>query len=98
MRKFRSIGKILLLLNLCEPFAFVMAATCLIDPLAGPVATSLFGSYRRGQGGTVHQDLDLVPKKRVKGQPTPLYAAAKGKIVFADFREGGYGNSIVIKR
>ena len=66
MRKFRSIIKILLLLNLCEPFAFVMAATCLIDPLAGPVATSLFGSYRRGQGGTVHQDLDLVPKKELR--------------------------------
>lgn len=97
MRRFKSIVKILLLLNLCEPFAFVMAATCLIDPLAGPVATSPFGSYRRGQGGTVHQGLDLVPKS-ADPKTNPLYAAAKGKIVFADFRGGGYGNSVVIER
>ena len=96
VRIFKLIVEILLLLNLSQPF--VMAATCLIDPLTDPEASSPFGSYCRGQGRTVHQGLDLVPKKSVKGQPTPLYADAKGKIVFADFRGGGYGNSVVIER
>ena len=64
MRIFKLIVEILLLLNLSQPF--VMAATCLIDPLTDPEASSPFGSYRRGQGRTVHQGLDLVPKKALR--------------------------------
>lgn len=71
------------------------AGACLVDPLENVQVSSQYGKYRSGEGGTVHQGHDIVPKKRAQEQ---IYAAAEGEVVFVGFRGGAYGNMIAIKR
>lgn len=71
------------------------AGACLVDPLENVQVSSQYGKYRSGEGGTVHQGYDLVPKNRAQKQ---IYASAEGEVVFVGFRAGAYGNMIAIKR
>lgn len=71
------------------------AGACLVDPLENVQVSSQYGKYRSGEGGTVHQGHDIVPKNRAQKQ---IYAAAEGEVVFVGFRGGAYGNMIAIKR
>ena len=71
------------------------AGACLVDPLENVQVSSQYGKYRKGEGGTVHQGHDLVPKNRAQKQ---IYASAEGEVVFVGFRGGAYGNMIAIKR
>ena len=71
------------------------AGACLVDPLTNVQVSSQYGKYRAGEGGTVHQGHDLVPKNRAQKE---IYASAEGEVVFVGFRGGAYGNMIAIKR
>jgi murein DD-endopeptidase MepM/ murein hydrolase activator NlpD len=72
-------------------------ATCLVDPLLNPVASSPFGKFRSAYGSTVHQGFDLVPHGSGR-ENIKLYATSAGNVVWADFRGGGYGNTVAIER
>lgn len=78
-------------------FIFPVKASCLVDPLLKPVASSPFGKFRSHYGSSVHQGLDLVPKGNERNN-IKLYAASQGNIVWADFRGGGYGNTVAVER
>lgn len=85
-----------LLCLLVAPYA--RTATCLIDPFEKPIVSSPYGAFRQKRNATVHQGFDMVPIGGVNNSTKQLKAAAKGKVVFADFRGGGYGNSVAIER
>lgn len=82
----------------CLVAPYAMTATCLIDPFERPEISSPYGKYRAAIGATVHQGFDMVSIDKAKPSSKLLKAAAKGKIVFADFRGGGYGNTVAIER
>ena len=84
-----------LLCLLVVPYA--RTATCLIDPFGNPIVSSPYGAFRQKRNATVHQGFDMVPITWAKDSHN-LKAAAKGKVVFADFRGGGYGNTVAIER
>lgn len=89
--------KKLFFLFIFSNYPILTIASCLIDPLVNPVASSPFGKMRQQYGATVHQGFDLVPKGDNRNN-TKLFASSSGNIIWADFRGGGYGNMVAIER
>ena len=60
-------------------------------PLAWPLMRAKLGDPFGPRGNRFHSGIDLIAPAR-----TPVYAAREGRVVFADWSEGGYGFLVVI--
>jgi murein DD-endopeptidase MepM/ murein hydrolase activator NlpD len=62
-----------------------------ILPLAWPLTNAKLGDPFGPRGNRFHSGIDLIAPAR-----TPVYSARAGRVVFADWSEGGYGFLVVI--
>jgi hypothetical protein len=60
-------------------------------PLAWPLTNAKLGDPFGPRGDRFHAGIDLIAPAR-----TPVYAARAGRVVFADWNDGGYGFLVVI--
>jgi hypothetical protein len=60
-------------------------------PLAWPLMRAKLGDPFGPRGTRFHSGIDLIARAR-----TPVYAAREGRVVFANWSEGGYGFLVVI--
>jgi peptidase M23-like protein/putative peptidoglycan binding protein len=60
-------------------------------PLAWPLTNARLGDPFGPRANRFHAGIDLIARAR-----TPVYAAREGRVVFADWSEGGYGFLVVI--
>jgi murein DD-endopeptidase MepM/ murein hydrolase activator NlpD len=71
--------------------ALERAAPTAVLPLSWPLANAKLGDPFGPRGDRFHAGIDLVAPKG-----TPVYAARTGRVVFADWAEGGWGFLVIV--